>query len=107
MGEVLDLELSSGHNEDDVCYDRFCILGDVGSPVFQNWIRNHAIRLGVECRILLHSAKRLELTITGPDELVNAMVLGCSLGPQEVMVDDVVRLPKNSATDAESSSIKA
>lgn len=73
----------------------FRILGDVGAPVFAAWITRHAKRLGLTGAILRHQANQLDLVVTGQADLLDAMALGCSLGPQEVWVDQVERRPGN------------
>jgi acylphosphatase len=68
---------------------RLRILGDVGAADFRAWTLRHAARLGLGCAIIAHRADCLELTATGPGDLVEALALGCSLGPRSVMVDRV------------------
>lgn len=67
------------------------ISGDVGAPVFAVWIARHARRLGLRGAILRHGVDRLDLALTGQPELLDAMALGCSLGPREVWVDQIER----------------
>ena len=74
--------------------EQFVIVGDVGSSIFPVWIARHAARLGVKSRVLSQAVDRLEMVVTGPADLLDAMALGCSLDPQEVLVDDVHRLQK-------------
>ncbi len=71
----------------------FRIFGDVGAPVFALWIARHARRLGLRGMILRHDPTRLDLSVTGQPDLLDAMALGCSLGPQEVLVDRIERSP--------------
>ncbi|WP_284324819.1 acylphosphatase [Cypionkella aquatica] len=70
---------------------RFAILGDVGAPVFAAWIARHARRLGLRGAILRHDAGRIDVVLTGLPDLLDAMALGCSLGPREVWVDRIDR----------------
>lgn len=72
--------------------ERFSIRGDVGSPLYSGWIRRHAARLGLGVVITGQSARELAMTVTGPAPLIDAMALGCSLGPWDVWVDDIIRL---------------
>lgn len=74
----------------DIC-QTFRIFGDVGSDVYAGWIARHARRLGLRGAILHHGADRLDLVVTGQADLVDALALGCSLGPQEVLVDRIDR----------------
>lgn len=73
----------------------FCIKGQVGDAGFPIWISRHAARLGLEGRLLTHGHTRLELSVAGPSDLLDAMALACSLGPQEVWVDEIERRPEN------------
>jgi acylphosphatase len=69
----------------------FAVLGDVGAPIFAAWIARHARRLGLRGAILRHDAGRVEMVVTGLPDLLDAMALGCSLGPQEVWVERIDR----------------
>ena len=86
---------------------RFRITGDVGAAVFAPWIARHAGRLGLRHRLLSHDSRAVELLVSGPRDLLDAMALGCSLGPREVLVDVVQRLQGNWAEDMESLSTSA
>ena len=69
----------------------FTVLGDVGAPIFATWIARHARRLGLRGAILRHDAGQVEMVVTGLQDLLDAMALGCSLGPQEVWVERIDR----------------
>ena len=75
--------------------ERFILLGDVGAMVFTGWIIRHARRLGLRGAILRQDPARLDLVVTGPPDLLDALALACSLGPQEVWVDRIDRAPEN------------
>ena len=75
--------------------ETFRICGDVGSPVFPDWIARHAARLGVESRLVSQAGDGITLVFSGPPEMLDAMALGCSLGPREVWVDEIVRSGEN------------
>jgi hypothetical protein len=47
---------------------------------------------------------RLDMIVSGPPDLLDAMALACSLGPQEVWVDQVDRHRTNDPLGAESAS---
>lgn len=79
--------------------EQFSIWGQVGASVYPLWIRRHAGRLGLTGRIVFQNDTRLEVVLCGPPDLLDAMALGCSLGPQEVWVDRIDRLPVNSVWD--------
>lgn len=71
--------------------ERFTIRGDVGAPGFPGWIDRHARRLGLTAEVATAMPGQIELTVGGPPDLVDAMELGCSLGPIEVLVDSIDR----------------
>ena len=73
--------------------EQFEIFGDVGAPVFATWIVRHARRLGLRGAVLAQGPGRIDLVATGQVDLLDALALGCSLGPQEVWVDRITRLP--------------
>ena len=75
--------------------ERFWIRGDVGSRIFPQWIARHAARLGLRARLISQEATCVTVVVCGPADLVDAMALGCSLGPQEIWVDEVERAVEN------------
>ena len=79
--------------------ERFLIEGVVDSDRFPPWIERHAQKLGLFCRIDAQDADRLEAVISGPPELLDAMEMACLLGPIQVWVDQIERLPLNSRPD--------
>lgn len=82
-------------------HERFVISGDVGAPGFPRWIERHAGRLGLRARIGLRTPGRIELSVGGPADLVDAMEIGCSLGPIDVWVETIRResLPPETAPE--------
>ena len=86
------------------CAEHFCIRGDVGAGVFAGWIDRHAARLGLRARVLSQRADCVEVQVSGAPELLDAMEMGCLLGPREVWVDEIVRVPGNWPSAPETSS---
>ena len=74
-----------------VTREHFYIHGRVGHPVFAIWIGRHAARLGLSGRVVRQGETVVEVDLAGPPELLDAMELGCSLGPREVWVDRIER----------------
>lgn len=70
----------------------FRVIGDVGAAQFPGWIVAHAAKLGLTGRILSQSDECLEMRFSGPPELLDALAVGCSLGPREVWVDRIDRI---------------
>ena len=69
----------------------FRLLGHVGAMQFPGWIMRHAGKLGLTGGVLTQSADCLEMRFSGPPELLDALAIGCSLGPREVWVDRIER----------------
>ena len=69
----------------------FRILGNVGAVQFPGWIVTHAAKLGLTGGITSHSDACVEMRYSGPPDLLDALAVGCSLGPQEVWVDRIDR----------------
>ncbi|MBP1843392.1 hypothetical protein J2046_001646 [Rhizobium petrolearium] len=73
--------------------ERMTILGDLDASSFVPWIRRHAAKLGLSQDIAHTGPDRIELEVTGPEELIDMMEMGCSLGPIDVWVDTIERRP--------------
>ena len=76
-----------------VSAEKMTIFGDVGAALFLPWIKRHAHKLGLKEHISYAGPDRIEMDITGPADLIDAMEMGCSLGPIEVWVETIVRAP--------------
>lgn len=72
-------------------HERFLIRGSVGAAAFPPWILRYAGKFGVSARIEAADAVQIALEIRGAPDLVDAVELGCSLGPIEVWVDEITR----------------
>ncbi|URK87506.1 acylphosphatase [Rhizobium sp. RCAM05350] len=71
--------------------ERMTILGDLDAASFVPWIRRHAAKLGLSQAISHASTDRIELEVEGPEELIDMMEMGCSLGPIDVWVESIER----------------
>lgn len=74
--------------------EKLVILGEVGAESFVPWIERHAAKLGLDQRISHRGQDRIDLILEGPVELIDAMEMGCSLGPIDVWVDVIERTPQ-------------
>jgi acylphosphatase len=72
-------------------YENFVLTGNVGAYSFIPWIKQHADKLGLESAVTSYSESRLEISFKGPRDLLDAMEMGCSLGPFEVWVEEIKR----------------
>ncbi len=71
--------------------ERFTIEGDVTHAAFPVWIARHASKLGLACGPIEASRHRLEFRAEGAPDMLDALEMGCSLGPIAVQVRDVRR----------------
>jgi hypothetical protein len=69
------------------------IRGHLDPASFAPWIRRHAGKLGLVQRTVHMSSDRIELDLSGPEELIDMMEMGCLLGPIEVWVETIDRTP--------------
>ncbi|MEH6728897.1 MAG: acylphosphatase [Hyphomicrobiales bacterium] len=75
----------------------FRFSGDVSDPGFLDWICHRANQLGLSGWVREDvSGNCIEALASGPEELLDAMELGCSLGPITVWVETVERFPHDS-----------
>jgi hypothetical protein len=73
--------------------ERMIISGDLAPDAFLPWIFRHAAKLGLSGSISCATSDRIELDLTGPEKLIDMMEMGCSLGPIDVWVDTIERVP--------------
>ncbi|QDY71067.1 acylphosphatase [Qingshengfaniella alkalisoli] len=67
------------------------IMGDLRGPV-EEWILHRADKLSLDGEVLHVSDSRITIRVDGPEELLEAMALACSLGPSEALVERVERV---------------
>jgi len=75
--------------------EKLVIRGRLSSTDFPPWITHRAQRLGLRGGILRVDDHAIEILVAGPLELIDAMEVGCSLGPTSVQVDRIDRMPSN------------
>jgi hypothetical protein len=74
--------------------ERMIIRGDhLDAQSFVPWIQRHAGKLGLVQKIAYTSPDKVEIELTGAAELIDMMEMGCSLGPIDVWVETIDRLP--------------
>lgn len=73
--------------------EKLVIRGALASADFPDWIIHRACRLGLRGGIAKIGAQAIEILVAGPPELIDAMEVGCSLGPICVEVDQIDRSP--------------
>lgn len=72
--------------------EKLMIVGNVGASTFVPWIERHAYKLGLTGLVCRESARCLEVEVEGFDDMLDAMEVGCLLGPAEVWVESVTRV---------------
>lgn len=77
--------------------ERMTISGELDTATFLPWIRRHAAKLGLSQAISHSGPDRIELELSGPEELIDMMEMGCSLGPIDVWVETIERRPLDAA----------
>lgn len=73
--------------------ETFTIRGQLAAPSFIPWIRRHAARIGIEAEFAATDAEIVALRVSGPSALLDAMEMGCLLGPIDVWIDSIRRDP--------------
>lgn len=71
--------------------ERFTIEGDLAAESFVPWIVRHMRRLGLRGIVTRRDDGRVDVTLSGPEDLIDAMELGVSLGPIDVWVEAITR----------------
>lgn len=73
--------------------EKLIIHGSLAAEDFPEWIIHRALRLGLRGGIVQISDQIIEILVAGPNELVDAMEVACSLGPTSVQVERIDRTP--------------
>ena len=77
--------------------ERLTIHGCLGADSFLPWILRHAARLGLDVKICHADAGRVDIDLGGPADLIDAMEMGCLLGPIDAWVETIDRMPNSPA----------
>ncbi len=65
------------------------LTGNVATRDFPEWIARHAQKLGISEVSIQELADGIEVRAKGSEEMLHALALGASLGPESVLVDRV------------------
>ncbi|MGI9416459.1 MAG: acylphosphatase [Geminicoccaceae bacterium] len=84
-------DLGQGDNRVPMATEKLIIRGALGSGDFPDWIVHRARRLGLRGGITRIGAQAIETLVAGPPDLIDAMEVGCSLGPTSVEVERIDR----------------
>lgn len=73
--------------------EQMVLHGEFSAGSFVPWIEAYARKLGLTGIIQKADSGRIELQLEGPPELVDAMEVGCLLGPIDIWVETIERTP--------------
>jgi acylphosphatase len=71
--------------------EQMVLCGEFSAGSFVPWIEAYARKLGLTGIIHKAGPDRIELQLEGPPELVDAMEVGCLLGPIDIWVEKIER----------------
>ncbi|WOI56444.1 acylphosphatase [Palleronia sp. LCG004] len=80
----------------DLRSERFVIEGRVDHATFPDWIDRHARKLGIFCGPIEAQGNTVTFSAEGAPDMLDAMEMGCSLGPITV---DVRRIDRRILTE--------
>ena len=66
---------------------RISLTGRVFEEDFPPWIRRHSTKLGLELLSVSKEREALVVKVHGSEPMLQALALGCALGPESVLVD--------------------
>ncbi len=73
--------------------ERLIIRGELHSTTFLPWVERHCRRLGLVCETLYSDAGEAVFKVNGQPDLIDALEVGCLLGPFDVWVETITRGP--------------
>ncbi len=68
--------------------------GDFQSDSFPDWICHRARLLDLRGWVSQQDETRMTILVAGPDSLIGAMEMACSLGPVDIEVDRIDSRPR-------------
>lgn len=72
-------------------HDKLVIRGSFAPEIMVEWIAHRAGRLSINFATEVMCPDRIEVDVSGPEELIDAMALACSLGPASTLIHEVRR----------------
>ncbi|MEM6636775.1 MAG: acylphosphatase [Pseudomonadota bacterium] len=74
------------------------ISGDLASRSAEHWICHRACLLSLEGWVRRENDNLITVVLKGPEPLIDAMEVACSLGPGDVLVDAISRQEHHNAS---------
>jgi hypothetical protein len=75
----------------------FVFEGRLNSASFEAFARHRAARLDLKLKIETQTERALSLSVDGEPDLIDMFEMAMSLGPQDCIVLDVIRIEEESA----------
>lgn len=69
------------------------ITGDFRPAELREWALHRAERLSLGVAVTGESDNHLSMSVEGPEALLDAMAIACSLGPARAHISEVLREP--------------
>lgn len=69
----------------------FRLTGQLGSSGFADWVCHRARVLDLNGWVKPDGSEAMTIVVSGPEPLVDAMEMACSLGPMDVWVERIDR----------------
>lgn len=69
------------------------LMGAFNPSSFKNWICIRARLLDLKGSVTSQGNQRISILVEGPQALIDAMEMACSLGPMDALVDRVEVIP--------------
>ncbi|MEM6372112.1 MAG: acylphosphatase [Pseudomonadota bacterium] len=69
------------------------LMGAFNPSSFKSWICARARLLDLNGSVTSHGTQTISILVQGPQALIDAMEMACSLGPMDAMVDRVEVTP--------------
>ncbi len=73
------------------------LRGRLTSEGLPDWVCHRARLLNLVGWVSPRDAQTVSIVVSGPEALVDAMEMACSLGPMDVMVEEIERHPRTLA----------
>lgn len=73
------------------------LIGDLVRETLPHWVEHRAAKLGLTGWVKWNDTNQLQIVVTGPEDLIDAFEIACSLGPFDSQIEQTLRCATNSA----------
>ncbi|MEP3277352.1 MAG: acylphosphatase [Stappiaceae bacterium] len=67
------------------------LTGDLVRETLPDWVEHRALKLGLSGWVKWNTIGQLEIMVSGPEDLVDALEIACSLGPFDSQIKETLR----------------